>query len=94
MQYEWDEAKSEANVAAGRPGFEAIEDFEWDTALVTRSDRHSEIRWAATSYIGIRIYRVVYTERGNKKRIISLRRAGTQEMRDYAQAQARNRLAD
>ena len=31
--YEWDEAKNQANIVAGRPGFEAVEDFEWETAI-------------------------------------------------------------
>ena len=64
MEYEWDEEKSDANIAADRLGFEAIEDFEWETAMVERSDRHGETRWAATGYIGDRLHRVVYTRRG------------------------------
>ena len=64
MEYEWDEEKSDANIAADRLGFGAIEDFEWETAMVERSDRHSETRWAATGYIGDRLHRVVYTRRG------------------------------
>ena len=84
VEYEWDEAKSEANIAAGRPGFDAIEEFEWETAMVEHSDRHGEPRWAATGYIEDRLYRVVYTRRGDRRRIISLRKASTKEMRDYA----------
>ena len=84
MEYEWDEEKSEANIAADRLGFEAIEDFEWETAMVESSDRHGETRWAATGYIGDRLHRVVYTRRGDKRRIISLRKASPKEMRDYA----------
>ena len=86
MEYEWDEVKSEANIAAGRLGFETIEGFEWETAMVERSDRHGETRWAATGYIGTRLHRVVYTRRGDKRRIISLRKASPEEMSDYAQA--------
>ena len=84
MEYEWDEEKSEANIAADRLGFKAIEDFEWETAMVESSDRHGETRWAATGYIGDRLHRVVYTRRGDKRRIISLRKASPKEMRDYA----------
>ena len=86
MKYGWDEAKSEANIAQGRPSFVAIEDFEWDTAMIERSDRHGETRWAATGYIGHRLHKVVYTERDGLIRIISLRKASPKEMRDYAKA--------
>ena len=86
VKYEWDEAKSEANIAADRLGFDAIEDFEWETAMVDRSDRYGETRWAATGYIEDRLHRVVYTRRGGRTRIISLRKASPKEMRDYAQA--------
>ena len=34
IEYEWDEAKNEANIAAGRPGFGAVEGFEWETAVI------------------------------------------------------------
>ena len=84
MIYEWDEVKDAANIAAGRLGFEAIEDFEWESAIVERSDRHNETRWAATGYIGNRLYRVVYTRREDVFRIISLRRASRREEREYA----------
>ena len=86
MKYEWDEARNQANIADGRMGFEAMVDFEWDTATVNRSDRHSEMRWAATGYIGDRLHRVVYAVRGDRTRIISLRMASKKEERDYAEA--------
>ncbi len=84
VEYEWDEAKSNTNIAVGRLGFDAVEYFEWESAMVERSDRHGETRWAATGYIGNRLYRVVYTRRGDRRRIISLRKASTKEIRDYA----------
>ena len=86
MRCEWDEAKNEAQVALGRPSFAAILDFEWETATVERSDRYGETRWAATGYIGKRFYRIIYTMRGNNRRIISLRRASAKEIRRHAKA--------
>ncbi len=44
------------------------------------------MRWAATGYIGNLLYRVVYTLRADKIRIISLRMASNKEERDYAEA--------
>lgn len=52
MIYERDDAKNAANIAAGRLGFEAIDDFDWETAIITSSPRHGEIRLAALGLIG------------------------------------------
>ena len=49
-----------------------------------RSDRHGETRWAVTGYIEDRLYRVVHTNRGRIRRIISLRRASKREERECA----------
>ncbi len=84
--YEWDEAKNQANIAAGRPGFEAVEEFEWETAMIFPSARYSESRWSAIGYMGDRLHFVVYTRRGDRRRIISLRRASKKEERYYAEA--------
>jgi uncharacterized DUF497 family protein len=84
--YEWDERKRRENVEKHEMDFTAIYAFEWDTAVYNPNTTHGELRWVATSYIGARLYTVVYTERGHIKRIISLRKASPREMRDYAQA--------
>lgn len=75
-----------ANILAGRPGFEVIEEFEWETAVIRSRDRHGESRWVAVGYIGNRLYHLVYTMRSERVRVISLRRASKQEERDYAEA--------
>lgn len=87
IDYEWDGAKNEANIAAGRPGFEAIGGFEWETAVVVPSHRRGELRWAALGLVGNRLYHVVFTERGNKTRIISLRLASREERSRYVRNQ-------
>ncbi len=86
--YEWDEIKRRDNADKHGIDFTAIYDFEWDTAVYNSNDAHGEERWVVTSYIGDRFYTVVYTERGQRRRIISLRRASKQEERIYAQAEA------
>ena len=49
MEYEWDSAKNEANILAGRSDFAVIEGFEWETAVVIPIHRSGEMRWAAHS---------------------------------------------
>ena len=83
MEYVWDEAKREATLTERGIDFAWIVEFEWETAMIERSDRFSETRWAATGYIQGRLHRVVYTERGEAIRIISLRKANTRERRRY-----------
>lgn len=83
MSYEWDVAKNEANVVAGRPDFAVIEEFDWETAVVIPSPRTGETRWAALGLVGNRLYHVVFTERGDVTRIISLRLASRKERDRY-----------
>ena len=57
--------------------------FDWDTSVSHRSDRGDEIRWSSLGLIGGRLYHVVWTERGEINRIISLRKANARESREY-----------
>jgi uncharacterized DUF497 family protein len=81
--YEWDEAKNRSNVEKHGVGFEAIPRFGWTTAFIRRSDRQGEERWATIGYIDSLLHHVVYTERGDNTRIISLRAASRIEREDY-----------
>ena len=84
--YEWDETKRQENAEKHKVDFTTIYEFEWDTAVYNSNDTHGEERWVATGYIGNRLHRVVYTWRGDRRRIISLRKTNPREDRDYAQA--------
>ena len=87
VQYEWDEAKRQDNLAKHRGvDFSDMDAFEWETAVISSSPRHGEARYVALGYIGDRLHCVVYTVRGDKCRIISLRKANSKEERQYAQA--------
>ena len=92
--YEWDERKRRYNADKHGIDFTAVNDFEWDTAVYNSNNTRGEVRWVVTSYIGERLYTVVYTERGPRRRIISLRRASKPEERIYAQAEARPHQSD
>ena len=68
MEYEWDEAKRQANIEKHRIGLEAANEFEWDTAIKVPTMRHGELRFIATGYIGDRLHTVIYAERGSRLR--------------------------
>ena len=87
MEYEWDEAKRLENFAKHRGvDFRTMVDFEWGTAILEPSTRNTEPRRIALGYIGNRLFHVVFVDRGERRRIISLRKCNRREIRRYAQA--------
>ncbi len=50
----------------------------------TRRD-YGEVRMIGYAPIDARVYAVVFTDRGKVRRIISLRRANSREVRNYAE---------
>ena len=50
------------------------------------ADSNDEMRYLAIGYIGDVLHTVIYTERGNRIRIISLRKASNDERGRYAQS--------
>lgn len=54
--------------------------------LAKRSDRGGESRWVAVGVVDGRELAIVYTVRADRLRIISARRARTNEGRDYQAA--------
>lgn len=86
--YEWDEDKRRLNAAKHGADFGCMNAFEWDTALVIPERDHDEPRWIATGFIGPVPHVVVFTERGDDIRIISLRKATKREALRYVENQA------
>lgn len=86
MIYEWDENKRQANIEKHGIDFERMYGFEWDSAVNDPSPRDGEMRYIGIGYIGSSLHSVIYTRRGVRTRIISLRKASTEERDRYAQA--------
>ena len=85
MIFEWDEAKSRANVDRERLSFSwAPLLFDGPTAEAPDDRRdYGEVRIKALGMIADRYFVCVYTERGDVRRIISLRRANRKEADGY-----------
>ena len=83
MPYEWDEAKRRGNITKHGIDFESVDRFDWTTVRYERSVRHGEERVLALGYIGDRLHAVVYINRGENARIISMRKADRKEMSRY-----------
>ena len=82
--YEWDQGKREVNFNKHGVDFADIEHFQWDSALVGRSDRPGESRFIGVGYLQDRLHVVVFTDRYSATRIISLRKASQEERLRYA----------
>ncbi|MBN1183200.1 MAG: BrnT family toxin [Bacteroidales bacterium] len=89
MQYEWDENKRIANLERHDVDFSEAVKFEWDTAIETIDDRfdYGETRWVTIGFINRKLHVMVYTIRGSKIRIISLRKANSRESNYYEEKQ-------
>lgn len=62
-------------------------ELAWETALVWDDDRcnYGEPRQAALALLGTRVHFVVFVDRADSRRIISLRRANLREAKRYVQ---------
>ncbi len=85
MNFEWDDDKREANKAKHGVDFHAVEEFDWDSAVVRRDDRfeYGEARFVALGVIGPRLHVLAFTRRASAIRVIGLRRANKREERAY-----------
>ena len=85
MRFTWDTAKAASNLAKHGVAFEAVDGFDWDTALVLADVRfdYPEPRLLALGAIGDRLHALVYTVEHRSTRPISLRAANKREVRRY-----------
>lgn len=86
MKITFDPAKDESNVSKHGVSLALAAELEWDWLLAktdTRRD-YGETRMVGYAPIGPRVFCVVFTDRGDERRMISLRKANTREVKYYA----------
>ena len=84
MKFEWDPAKAKANIARHGVSFEAAQAvFADPQALELLDNSTEEERWRLLGRATSDILLVVYTERGDRVRIISARKASKREQEVY-----------
>ncbi len=89
MEYEWDEAKSEACFAERGFDFTYVVSAFLDPNRVVSLDSrwaYGEDRYQLLGSIEGRVFFVAYTLRGRTIRIISARKANRREVKDYENA--------
>ncbi len=85
--FEWDENKRKYNLGKhGIDFIDAIAIFDDPNRIEFDNNRKGEIRFETIGMVHDVILFLVYTSRGSKKRIISVRRASKNERKTYDEA--------
>ena len=89
MRFEFDPTKDRANLAKHGISLVLAIELDWEAALVWIDDRfeYSEMRMIALAPKTGILYYVAFVDRGDARRIISLRRANRREAKHYVQSQ-------
>ncbi len=83
-EFEWDEKKREEVLNRRQLDFvDAVELFDGRPVINSPSNQQGEARWKTTGRLKGEMFSVVWTYRGKKIRIITFRRAWTDEERKY-----------
>lgn len=87
MEVTFDPRKDASNIEKHGISLADASGFEWDEAVSWLDQRHGygEPRMIGIGYIGNRLFNVVFVDRGEERRIISLRKANQREVKRYAQ---------
>lgn len=86
MILEYDNAKNAKNIAKHGIGFNAVQEFEWATAIVSPDNRrdYGEARLLGYGFIGTRLHALCFIDAGMEViRVISLRKANAREVKSY-----------
>ena len=88
MRIEFDREKDASNRARHGLSLGLAREFDWDAALVWVDDRfdYDELRMIALAPKTNTLFYVAFVERGNRCRIISLRRATRREVKHYVES--------
>jgi len=85
MEFEWDDAKLQSNLAKHGLDFVDVERLDWRVAHIGRDDRfdYGEDRFTAYGLLDDVLMVVIFTWRGEAMRIVSYRRANRMERKRY-----------
>jgi uncharacterized DUF497 family protein len=85
---DFDPEKDATNLSKHGVSLAAAAQLDWDAALAWIDDRadYGELRIVALAPIGDKLFFVVFVDRDDARRIISLRRANRREVNHYVRA--------
>ncbi len=87
VKIRFDPVENEANLAKHGLALAEAAAIEWESVIAmpdTRRD-YGEPRMIGFGYLGLRLVCVVFADRGDERRIISLRKANSREVARYAE---------
>ncbi len=87
MRIEFDSAKDFANQTKHGVSLSFVDELDWEAALVWVDDRveYNEMRMIALAPKTEILYYVAFVDRGEVRRVISLRRANRREVKHYVE---------
>lgn len=85
VTFEWDEDKRQRNLRLRRADFADAERFDFDSAFTEQDLRrdYGEVRLVSTGYLDGRLHVLCWTLRGDRIRVISLRKANDREQKKH-----------
>ena len=85
MDIEYDHNKDAFNILKHGVSLADAAVIDWSTLRTGENLRfnYGEVRITGIGFIGERLYCVIYTTRGERRRIISLRKANKREVKTY-----------
>jgi uncharacterized DUF497 family protein len=88
MRINFDPAKDSSNLQKHGLSLALAVELEWDAALAWIDDRqdYGEVRMIALAPRSAILYYVAFVDRGNVRRVISLRRANRREVKHYVKS--------
>lgn len=88
MRIEFNPGKDESNQSKHGVSLALASELDWEAALVWIDDRYEygEMRRIALAPRACILYYVAFVDRGEVRRIISLRRANRREVKHYVQS--------
>ena len=83
-----DPRKEGRNIAERGLSLDLAEQLDWATAVIWEDKRkdYGERRYCVLGFIEDRLHSVVFTPRGGKPRVVSLRKANKREVKRYEEA--------
>ena len=86
MRINFDPDKNAANLAKHGVSLSVAAQLDWDTLIAASDVRcdYGEPRMIGYALHGVRLFCVVFVDRGDTRRVISLRKANPREVKRYA----------
>jgi hypothetical protein len=83
VRFEWDPAKAAANLAKHGVAFDLVAELDWSVAVYVSQLVQGEPRIKAHVPFGKRLHICVYVQRGEVRRVVSLRKANRRAAHAY-----------